>query len=60
MYSIRLMKKDNYKVSISEVPVNKYTLEQLKFLTSKINLIKNTKIKTRLNQGVSKKRNKRR
>lgn len=54
VYSIRFIKPENYKVSISDVPVTKYTLEQLKFLTPKINLLKDTKISTRLNPGILK------
>lgn len=54
VYSIRFIKPENYKVSISDVPVTKYTLEQLKFLTPKINLLKDAKISARLNPGISK------
>ena len=43
---------DNYTVIISDMPVNKYTLEQLKFAI-KINPTKDPKIPLRLNPGVS-------
>ncbi len=54
MISARFMKPDCYKVYTVDIPVNKYTLEQLKFLTPKISLLKEPKITTRLNPGLSK------
>lgn len=51
--TIRFMKHDYYKVTILDLPVTKYTLEQLKFLTSKIFTNSEPKIPLHLNPGVS-------
>lgn len=52
--SIRFMKQNYYKVLINDLPVNKYILEQIKFLTPKIKPLKSPNIISRLNPGVSK------
>lgn len=54
MISIRFIKSDYYKVYITDISVDKYSLNQLKYLSSKISLVKEQKITTILNPGVSK------
>ncbi len=44
---------NNYRIDIVDIPVNKYTLEQLKYLTPVIAKIKKPKIPLKLNPGVS-------
>lgn len=46
--------QDCYKVTIYDIPVTKYTLEQLKFLTTKIEKTKEPKITIKDNPGVTK------
>ena len=50
---VRFVRKDDFKVDIYDIPVNKYTLEQLKFMP-KINFTKEPKIPLKLNPGVTK------
>lgn len=45
---------NNYKVDIIDLPVNKYTLGQVKYLSSTILRTKKSKIPLRLNPGVTK------
>lgn len=45
---------DYYKVTTYDIPVTKYTLEQLKFLTTKIEKIPEPKISLKDNPGVTK------
>lgn len=52
--SISLIKPNYYEVSSINIPVTKYTLEQLKFLNSKIKQSKEPKISLRLNNGITK------
>lgn len=46
------IRQDDYKVDIYNIPVNDYTLEQLKFMP-KINITKEPKIPLKLNPGVT-------
>lgn len=50
---VRFIKKDDFKVDIYNIPVNKYTLEQLKFMP-KIYRNKEPKISLKLNPGITK------
>lgn len=45
---------DQYRVDTYDIPVTKYTLEQLKYLTPKLAKTKEPKIPLKLNPGVSK------
>ncbi len=47
------VRQNNYKVDIYDIPVNRYTLEQLKFIP-KINITKEPRIPLKLNPGVTK------
>ncbi len=49
---VTFVKKGDYKVEIYDVPINKYTLEQLKF-ASKISVSKEPKIPLKINPGVT-------
>ena len=51
--TIRYMSHDKYKVYLTSIPVNKYTLEQLKFLSHKIHKISEPRIPLRINRGIS-------
>ena len=44
---------DNIKIDIADIPVNKYTLEQLKYLLPMITKTKEPRIPLKLNPGVS-------
>ena len=44
---------DNIKIDIADIPVNKYTLEQLKYLLQMITKTKEPRIPLKLNPGVS-------
>lgn len=46
------VRQNDYKVDICDIPVTKYTLEQLKYV-SKINITEEPKISLRLNPGVT-------
>jgi len=45
---------DHYKVDTYDMPITKYTLEQLKYLTPKIEKTKEPKISLKLNPGITK------
>lgn len=49
----KYVSKNNYRIDSIDLPVNKYTLEQLKYLSSKILKTKEPKIPLRLNPGVT-------
>ena len=51
---IYFISPDLYKVDTYDILVTKYTLEQLKYLTSKITKIKEPKIPLKLNPGITK------
>lgn len=44
---------DNYRIDIVDIPVNKYTLDQLKHLSPTIDRTKEPRIPLRLNPGIS-------
>lgn len=48
------VQKDEYKVLICDIPVNRYTLEQIKYV-SKVTTLKDPKIPLRINPNVTKK-----
>lgn len=50
---VAFVKKDEYKVLICDIPVNRYTLEQIKYV-SKVITLKEPKISLRLNPNVTK------
>lgn len=50
---VTFIKKDDFKVNIYDIPVNKYTLEQLKYSSEIINA-PHPKIPLKLNPGISK------
>lgn len=52
--SANFVSPNNYRVNIVDIPVNKYTLEQLKLLSPKIVKTKEPKISLKLNPGISK------
>ena len=52
--TIRYMSHDKYKVYITKMPINKFSLEQLKFLSRKIHKIKEPKFPLNINPGISK------
>lgn len=52
--SIRLMGKDKYKLDIINLPITKYTLEQLKYLGHKIETTTEPKISRSLNPEITK------
>lgn len=54
--SVRFMGPNNYEVSIINMPVTKYTLEQLKFIASEISRVEEPKIPFLLNSEISRKR----
>lgn len=49
----KFVSKNNYRVDSIDLPVNKYTLEQLKYLSSTILKTKEPRIPLRLNPGVT-------
>ena len=53
-YNIYFISFDSYKVVEFDIPVTKYTLEQIKYLTPTIEKAKEPKIPLRLNPGVKK------
>lgn len=52
--SAKFLKPNTYLVDKCEVPVNKYTLDEVKFLATKITDIREPKISLKLNPGVEK------
>ncbi len=50
-----LIKSNRYMVTIKNVPLNKYVLEQFKYMAEEIIEVKEPKISTRLNPGITKK-----
>lgn len=53
LLSAYLEKSDKYTVTIKNIPLNKYILEQLKFMSPNIIEIKEPKISLRLNPGIT-------
>ena len=53
-FDIYFISPDCYKVDSYDIPVTKYTLEQIKYLTPKIAKSKEPKIPLRLNPGITK------
>lgn len=53
-YDVYFISPDCYKVDSYDIPVTKYTLEQLKYLTPKIVKSKEPKIPLKLNPGITK------
>ena len=51
---IYFISPDHYKVDTYDIPITKYTLEQLKYMTSKIAKTKDPKIPLKLNPGITK------
>lgn len=49
---VTFVRQDDFRVDIYDIPVNKYTLEQLKYIP-KINITKEPRIPLKLNPGVS-------
>lgn len=53
-YNMAFISNDCYKVDEFDIPITKYTLEQIKFLTPQIKNAREPKIPLRLNPGVKK------
>ena len=51
---IYFISPNHYKVDSYDMPITKYTLEQIKYLTPKITKLKEPKISPRLNPGITK------
>ena len=50
----KLIKSNNYMVTIKDVPLDKYVLEQFKYMAPNITEFKEPQISTRLNPGITK------
>lgn len=52
-HGVNFISPDNYRVDIIDLPINKYTLEQLKHLSQTISKPKEPRIPLKLNPGIS-------